>query len=252
MDAVSGIVRWVLILGIIALAGYAIYYFWFSDSSSSGDLTGGSPLDGNKTTTINAHSIPPSSEGAYGVSFWCYISDWKYKFGQEKSILSRTDASGNCNPCVSLHPTDNILLVKTSHLPLKPDPVPASAGDITYQKFECQVPNIPLQGWFSVSIGQFTRNQDVYINGGLVTSCVIPGVPIQLSTDSVIGSNGGFAGKVAGITFLNRALTPVDAQAYFAKGVPGGSSGGPGGLGLNFKVAVINDATNKEIHSFML
>ena len=47
---------------------------------------------------------------------------------------------------------------------LKSTPAPAGHSDFTDDVFTCEVPNIPLQTWFSVSATVFGRNLDVYID----------------------------------------------------------------------------------------
>jgi hypothetical protein len=64
----------------------------------------------------------------------------------------------------------------------------------------------------------FQRNLDVYINGRLVKSCVLPGIPKPVVGDIVIGDNGGFSGSVCSVNSYTNMLGPDDARAFFAGG----------------------------------
>jgi hypothetical protein len=189
-------------------------------TQSSGDKTP-SPVDGSKKTVISAGEVPIGSGSDYGLQFWMFIKDWDYKFGQEKEIVKRISPTGpDTNPFITLHPTDNSLQVRVSIYPQAPDAGAASAPTTssTGDSFTCTVENVPLQSWFSVSTTVFQRNLDIYINGRLVKSCVLPGIPKPVVGDIVIGDNGGFSGSVCNLNSYGTMLGPDDARAFFAAG----------------------------------
>jgi hypothetical protein len=189
--------------------------------TSSGDKTP-SPVDGKSKKVIPAGEVPTGAGVDNGIQFWMFISDWDYKFSQIKPVVKRmlsgaTTASGLD---VSLHPTDNSLQVKVAIYPNSPGagaagaPTTSSTGD----SFTCTVENVPLQSWFSVSITVFQRNLDIYLNGRLVKSCVLPGIPKPAVGDVVIGDSGGFSGSVCNFHSYPNMLGPEDAKAFFAAG----------------------------------
>jgi len=192
----------------------------FTGLGGSGDVTP-TPVDGSKKRVISASDAPAGNGTDYGVQFWMFIKDWDYRFSQEKEIVKRIASTGtDSSPYITLHPTDNTLQVRVAIYPNTPGsgaaaaPTTSSTGD----SFTCTVENVPLQTWFSVSVTVFQRNLDIYINGRLVKSCVLPGVPKPIIGDMVIGDNGGFSGSVCNLhTYIN-ALTPDDAKAFFAAG----------------------------------
>jgi hypothetical protein len=200
---------------------------FLTGSNSSGDLL--SNHDTTTATTIAATSAPMSAqkEGAYGMQWWMFVKDWNYAYGKDKAIIRRTDPtnSGVVNPQISLHPTDNILRVSIavySH-----DGGPAAANhDGTDDVFVCEVPNIPLQSWFSVSVTVFGRNVDIYINGKLVKSCFTTGVPKPAYGDINVTPDGGFSGRMCGFYHYPRMLVPEDALAFWSAGTPCSTSDG--------------------------
>jgi hypothetical protein len=213
--------RIVGILVVLVVIYYIYRYFRGgtagSAASTSGDLIS-SPADGKKRTNVGASSFPTGEGSDYGIQFWMYISDWGHRFGFEKNILFR-GRSNLKNPNISLHPTDNSLNVSVRVYPAGGGNV--SSTGTTGDMFTCTVENVPLQSWFAVSMTVFQRNLDIYINGQLVKSCVLPGVPMLSSGAAQIGdTRNGFAGSLCTLNYTPRALTPSDATAFYNAGTP--------------------------------
>jgi hypothetical protein len=199
---------------------------WWNSGKSTNQL----PVakDATKLTTVNASSAPMSDgkEGSYGYQYWMYITDWNYKFGEDKGVISRSDPTSSqiMNPNISLHPTDNTLKISVSVFPSektsKNEPAPAGHSGSTDDVFICEVPNIPLQTWVAVSVTVNSRNLDVYLNGNLVKSCLMTGVPKPAAGDIQLNAGGGFSGWMCSFYHYDKTLEPSDAQSFFASGVP--------------------------------
>jgi hypothetical protein len=192
----------------------------FMDAKSSGDKTP-APVDGKTKTIIPAGEIPIGTGADYGLQYWMYISDWDYRFGQDKEILKRV-ASNNPNivgPRIFLAPSENTLHVRISLYPSNSDAASAEPGtSSTGDSFTCSVENVPLQSWFAVGVTVFQRNLDIYINGRLVKSCVLPGIPKPALGDVILADNGGFAGSICNVNGYGTMLQPDDAKTFHAKG----------------------------------
>lgn len=186
----------------------------------SGDKTP-TPVDGKTKTVISAAELPASGSGSHGIQFWMFIKDWDYKFGQTKDVLKRVSSTNAAHvvPRVSLSPSENTLDVAVSLFPASGQASRAvsglsASGDVQ----TCSVENVPLQAWFSVSITVFQRNMDIYINGRLVKSCVLPGVPKPVVGDIILNDNGGFSGSICNLNWYNAMLSPDESKAFHAKG----------------------------------
>jgi hypothetical protein len=201
---------------------------WGSVSGgSSGDLLG-SIHDATTTTSVSGSNAPLSSEGdgAYGMQWWMFVKDWNYGYGKDKSVVVRPDPTNSkvMNPSISLHPTDNSLRVSVSVFPsteggaAASQPAPAGHSGASDDVFVCEVPNIPLQTWFSVSVTVFGRNLDIYIDGKLVKSCFLTGVPKPATGDVQVTPGGGFSGNICNFTHYPRMLTPSDANSFWTAG----------------------------------
>ena len=199
---------------------------FMGDGSSSADLAP-SVSDG-KTRSVLPAATAPTGVSDYGMQFWMYISDWDYKFGQEKNIVKRVSTANPTmeNPRISLHPTDNSLNVRVSLYPSSESTTASAAtptSGSTADSFTCTVENVPLQAWFAVSVTVFQRNLDIYINGRLVKSCVLPGVPKPVVGDVILSDAGGFSGSLCNLHTYTSMLTPDAAAAFFAAGTTCGA-----------------------------
>lgn len=240
--------------------GSRIYNAIFGDSS--GDLS--PPFhDATTSASIKGSSAPLSSQdqGGYGMQWWMYVKDWNYGYGKKKSVVKRPDTTNSSvlNPHISLHPTDNSLQISVSVFPnteggaSKSTPAPAGHSGSTDDVFVCEVPNIPLQTWFSVSVTVFGRNLDVYIDGKLVKSCFLTGVPKPAVGDIQLTPDGGFSGRICNFYHYPRMLTPADTLAFWQAGTScknktatGGSSSA---TGYSIKFGVY-DTLGKEVQEY--
>jgi hypothetical protein len=189
----------------------------------SGNMPGN--IDASSSAVIPAASAPLSSgpQGAYGIQWWMFIKDWNDGYGKEKPVLVRNDPTSKSviNPRVVLHPTDNALRISVSVFPTDnssgvSEPAAANAPEMAEDVFVCEIPNIPLQSWFSVSLTVFGRNLDVYLNGMLVKSCFMSGVPKPAIGDIRVTPDGGFSGNVCGVATTNKMLNPSDALQFYS------------------------------------
>jgi len=256
---------WVYVLATVAILfiGYLIYAWvrslsgkplpsLFGGAASTGDQLPVA-IDGKERTVINASAVSIGQGGDYGMQFWMYIKDWDYKFGNPKDIVKRvsTTNAAHLNPRVSLNPTDNSLDVSIHYYGDSSTAATTSAGSSNGSGdiFTCTVENVPLQAWFSVSLALFDRNLDIYINGRLVKSCVLPGVPRPATGDIILNDNGGFSGSVCNLRTFSGMLAPSDAQAFFAAGTTCGASSMAQQddslfaqiFGYSFKFSIFND-----------
>jgi hypothetical protein len=195
--------------------------------NSSGDLAP-SFHDATTSASVKGNLAPLSAErdGGYGMQWWMYVKDWNYGYGKKKAVVKRPDAtnSGIANPSISLHPTDNAMQISVSIYPSteggsgKAEPAPAGHSGSSDDVFVCDIPNIPLQTWFSVSVTVFGRNLDVYLDGKLVKSCFLSGVPKPAVGDIQLTPEGGFSGRICNFYHYPKMLTPSDAMTFWSAG----------------------------------
>jgi hypothetical protein len=235
-------------LGITILGGLALLYVgvlffnyiqrWTGqpglaiwETKSVGDITP-TVVDGKTRTVIPTGDAPSSGGADYGFQYWMFLSDWNYKFGSNKEVLKRVGVnnSATVNPRIFLSPADNTLNVQVSLYSIDSSTGAGTPGaDTTGDSQTCSVENVPLQSWFSVSVTVFQRNLDIYINGRLVKSCVLTGIPKPAVGDIILNDAGGFSGSLCNVNYYNGMLTPDDAKTFHGKGTtcsPPATAGG--------------------------
>ncbi len=252
----GGITRYISLALIAILVGAGAYFIY---DSVTGDPTVSTKMLSDPATNDKTGSLStttPTDTQNWGIQYWMYVDNWGYKYGTAKNVLTRANTAAGSgqgfSPNVQLHPTDNTLQIQVS-MPAPSGPTPAAqSGDAQSDVFTCEVPNIPFQTWFAVSISCSGRNLDVYINGKLLKSCLIPGVPVAANGDIVYQQNGGFSGKLTDLVSVTRALTPADAESFYAAGTSAASdqvSANQGSYQVKFGIV---DPSGKEIRKFVL
>ena len=216
---VQGTQRTILIFVLIVLIFYIIYYSKIFDSST--DLVS-NVTDADVHSTISKDDID-AYQNNYTYSIWFYIDDWNYKYGEPKVLLSRRDNMNGFNPLVYFDPTENNVSTMISCYgsdPQQPD-----------EKFICKVKNINLQKWVNLILVMNNRTLDVYLNGKLTKTCMLPGVPrinnnvdVQITpgnNPANLDTNPGFKGYVSKMKFFSYDLSPQQAYDEYRKGFGG-------------------------------
>ena len=204
--------------------------------------------DGNVEKIIPASDLSSSTNNTsnFTYSVWFYIEDWTYRYGQEKVILTRIDSDRNPSPQIALGAFQNNLNVS---LQTYPDGSNTDTSSVS-QTHNCNIKNVPIQSWVNALISVNGRTLDVYIDGKLVRTCVMPGVAkVANNSPVVITPNGGFSGYTAKIQYWPNATNPQEAWNIYRDGY-GGSILGNLFNKYRIKVSFLED--NKEQSSFEL
>jgi len=191
--------------------------------------------------TIVAKTLKTNSNtGNYTYSMWLYVNDWNYRFGTPKVVLARGDATQKPSPAVLLGGMENKLSVKIN-----------CYGNTTGSHIHtCTVQNIPLQKWVNVIISLYGRTLDVYLDGKLVRTCVLPGVAkVNADADIIVTPKGGFDGWTTNFKYWPNATNPQDAYNIYKDGLGGSILGN---LLNKFRIQVSLIKDNKEQSSFQI
>lgn len=186
-------------------------------------------IDGMKNakvvTQISANDLEQSNSSNYAYSAWLYVDDWSYRYGEPKIVLGRLDSDLNPSPSIVLGAIENNLQIETSVYPSK--------GSNKHKTHKCNVANIPIQKWVNVIVSLYGRTLDIYIDGKLVRTCVLPGVAkISNNAPIYVTPLGGFSGYTANIHYYPDAVNPQEAYNIYRQGY-GGT-----GIGMNFPYSV--------------
>jgi hypothetical protein len=86
----------------------------------------------------------------------------------------------------------------------------------------CLIENVPIQKWVNIVVSLYGITQDIYLDGKLVRTCVMPGVP---QIDNTIGINvsnrGGFSGWTTNFKYWSTASNPQQVYNIYKSGFGG-------------------------------
>lgn len=94
-------------------------------------------------------------------------------------------------------------------------------GENTDVNADCDLKDLPLQRWVHVSIVLWNTTLDMYLNGKLRRSCTLDSVPKINKGDLYINQDGGFKGKLAGLRYYARAVSPEEIYGIYISGHKG-------------------------------
>ena len=175
----------------------------FGRSKSLSNMT-----DATVPITIPATALPKPGSMNYTYSIWIYVNDWSYLYGKEKVIFVRGAVGSLFMPALMLEPTENTLRITVS---------------TENQPLDCYVPNIPLQQWVCITVTLNNKSLDSYINGKLVKTCILSGVPkINADASIYLTPGGGFSGFTNRFQYWNRYMNPQEIWNIYKRG-PGGN-----------------------------
>jgi hypothetical protein len=83
---------------------------------------------------------------------------------------------------------------------------------------EITIPDIPISKWVNVIIRCQNTTLDVYVNGTIVRSLELHGVPKQNYGDVYVAMNGGFNGYISNLWYYNYSLGTAAIQSIASKG----------------------------------
>lgn len=207
------------LLGIflIIIAVFVIYYilkYAFGDPYTLNKMTTGQ----TEVTVQPADLAGGGTSLNFAYSIWVYVNDWNYNFGEIKPVYGRVakgtaqgqSLPGYISPCpmVVLGETQNNVRVLME----------CEGGSTSATSLD----NIPLQKWVNVLVSVYGRTMDVYLDGKLVKTTLLPGVPnVDPNANVYITPGGGFDGWTSNFQYYPNALNPQDVWNIYAKGYGG-------------------------------
>ena len=196
--------------------------------------------NGQTASTIAASSLAtngsnvPSSNFAY--SIWFYINDWNYRYGEPKVVFGRMGSKSSTStgaisgvsgmdpcPAVILGAIENNVAVTLSCYPGSNQEPTTPGGNTVLHT--CSVTNIPIQKWVNLTLSVYGRSMDLYIDGKLVRTCLLPGVANVNNNSNVhVTPAGGFDGWTSKFQYFPDSLNPQEAWNIYTKGYGSWSS----------------------------
>jgi hypothetical protein len=211
----------ILIIVVVILLLILIRYITNSKSTLSG------LIDAKSMTTIQSSDLDTSNTTAstsnFCYSIWFFIDDWNYRYGEPKVIFGRMSGLNEPCPSVVLGATQNNLIISQEVYPgADSQPTDDSSAVVN----TCNVANVPLQKWVNLIVSAYGRSMDVYIDGKLVRTCVLPGVSkVDPDSNIYLTPNGGFSGYTSTFQYWGDSCDPQKAWNIYKKGYGGSMLG---------------------------
>jgi hypothetical protein len=207
-----------LIVSIIVLL-IVLYNYAFKNKNT---LTGN--VSGKTSQQVDPGSLASSLTGTgsssnFSYSIWMFIDDWNYRYGESKIVFARmSSGNGTKEPCpsVTLGATENNIIINMAVYPGL-DETPKSGTN--YSIFNCGIANVPIQKWCNLLISVYGRTLDIYLDGKLVRTCILPGVPkIDSSAPIYVTPKGGFSGWTSTFQYWPESCNPQKAWNIYKDG----------------------------------
>ncbi len=236
------------ILYIVAFIVVAYYVYKFLTGVGDDAYLSGDPLDaGNLPANKAIFSIADpdtrpkfriNDGGDFAISTWIYISSYSaVNGGKVKPIFYVSDAGLTSNHLLmaALYPNENKMMIRaytgtgtsseaetdytliTNYTTL----VGGSSIPTSSTMPQCDIQNVDMQRWINITVAVSGRIMDVYLDGKLTRSCILPGT-IRASDNGVqsivMVPNSGFKGYFSRLRFYNKSPTPDQIYANYQAG----------------------------------
>lgn len=234
----------IVVISFVVLA--ILLYYFFNTSSVYSSVQ-------NATTMqmVNSSSLPNNGSNInYAYSIWVYVNDWSTNYGSYKVIFGRNYATGSA----AMDGSTNCLPLNTSSGALKASGTFSPAPIVFLDQYEnnlgvtivCNVANtptvetyvvpngVPLQRWVHIAVSVYQTVLDIYIDGKLVSTNVLPGLPNIPQTSSTPTSTttfypnlyitpcGGFNGWTSKMQYFSTPLNPQQVWDLYSQGYGAG------------------------------
>jgi hypothetical protein len=206
-------------------------------------------IDPSKPITITSDNLPVLYEGGeFTISTWIYINNWSYRQGFNKSIISIGGPNfdtirvylGGYKPSLSVRlqtkdksgANNTIPTGATSTSGMNQiDSLDKATQNATFNILQsesglldssalCDLPQVDLQRWVNITVAVSGKTVDVYYDGKLARSCVLPSFfKVDAGGYSAnLLAYGGFGGEISTTTMYDSALNPEEVYKNYMAG----------------------------------
>ncbi len=221
----------IFFMGLIGL--YYLYQFLFGVQTGVGfpllTANQSAVVDAAAPIIISSKDLPGLFEGGeFTISSWIYVSNWTYHMNMNKAILMVGGPNfdtiriylGASKPTLKVRfHTREAGTVTTSGSQTEALPKamrnavftsPQTDSGLLDASTICDLPEIDLQRWVNLTVAVNGKTVDMYLDGKLARSCVLPA---SFKVDSggysaILLPFGGFGGQMSTTMMYDAALNP--------------------------------------------
>jgi len=226
---------------VFVLVVLVLIYYLYSFLTSTAGLEGKVLLNAVKTSNPGtpyitlSDGLPAIYEGGE-VSFnaWIYINDYSVRNGYNKYVLGfGGDSFLTC--LLYLGPYKNSLSVRIQTRPSDETGNSVNLNTATVTglfnntvtdsslidpNMPCDIKSIDMQKWVQITVTLNNKTCDVYIDGKLTRSCVLPSFykVDKINTKLKLCESNGFGGFISNVSAYNYALNPEQIWKLYMNG----------------------------------
>jgi hypothetical protein len=238
----------ILFGAVVVIILYIFFTTVFADKTKS-SLTGTHNAL-NQPIEINSSKLKGSGSNDYTYSFWIYINDYNKFYGEKKMILERSTIVGGNKvyfPRIYLGENQNDIHIEITY-----------KENDTYINHDIVINSIPLQKWNHIIMTKSGDTIDIYIDGKLVKTSIMPKVaqkpeavsPIEITkANDTNPDHKGFAGYLSKVNYYSTPMNTREAYQLYKEGYGGGFLGS---FFNRFKLKFAFMQDNQEKSSFIL
>ena len=211
-------VKNILLTVIIIVLLYVLIGYISKDATTLSGITSAQTMQKIEATSL-ASSSSSGGTSNFSYSIWFFIDDWNYRYGEPKVIFGRmTTGQSDKEPCPSvvLGPVQNNIIVSLAVYPGLDEQPEDGSNFIVHN---CAIANVPIQRWTNLFVSVYGRALDIYLDGKLVRTCVLPGVSkIDANAPVYVTPMGGFSGWTARFQYWPESSDPQKAWNVYKAG----------------------------------
>jgi hypothetical protein len=249
-----------ILAGLVGL--YYLYQYLFGPKGTNSytliSNSRGAHTNATHPIIITSDKLPNIYEGGeFTISTWIYITNWSYRTGFNKSIISvggphfdtirmylggskpklsvrlqTRDTSGTMNTVPTGASSGVDITIGSSNTSQVPtESLDKATLNATFNILQtdsglldssplCDLPELDLQRWINITVSVNGRTVDVYMDGKLARSCVLPSFyKVDAGGYSAnLLAYGGFGGQIATTTMYDSALNPEQVYKNYMAG----------------------------------
>jgi hypothetical protein len=236
----SGLVMKLVFFILALVALYYLYQFLFGPSGMVGTtvLNKVEAANPDKAIIVAGKQLPAIyAGGEFTINGWIYINDYSINRGQNKAIFT-LGGTTFLTLAVFLGPYKSSLGVRVHTRDSGAQPLGQTSDDLTLRGLgtlfgnlqqenslldtsrPCDIDSVDLQKWVQVTVCLNNKTVDVFLDGKLARSCVLPTF-YKVDTSGFalnICDYKGFGGFVSKVSVYNYALNPEQVWRLYMAG----------------------------------
>lgn len=232
--------------GLIAL--YYLYQYLFGPKTGASYTliakNQAANVDEKSPIIITSDKLPVIYEGGeFSISTWIYINNWGIRAGKNKAVFllsgptfdvvriyiggskpnlhvrfhTRSDGAATSQSAIGSNDAQTEdLSTATRERVFNDTMMDVNLLDTTSM---CDLPEIPMQRWVNITVAANGRTIDVYLDGKLSRSCVLPTMfRVDTGYSAKLLAYGGFGGQISTTTMYDAALNPEAVYKNYMAG----------------------------------